>query len=827
MRKKLFILWVVLFVFVFRAWSQGLKFSGSTVPISERSSYSVFGNKTLSFNNSLDIKFKLMIFPYDNYGNILRVSVNNTVYCLTSQSSGRMLVLDVNKEGYAPILHVSPGPINDYSYKWIDVSIGFRLNDSSIRIDVGSESKTVNIDIQSGDNVRMVFGKEDYVIAIPTFAIKDLYVSFDKGDDFYFPLNESGGNAPKDNSHKVKGSIDNPKWLAIDSWKWRQVVSLSRQKWSASSYNPVDKSIYNVSRDSVYIVNYMEAIGGRLSTKTARTLCPVNLQYAFAIPDSLRNSVLTYNFTKWNRDDSTTVAAYDISRQKWNSLSKDSIESYLHKPAFSYLPDKEGFMLFGGLLVDTFTNSFREYSFETNQLRIDSTYVGASVSPRYFSSMGMDEGHNCGYIFGGIGNETGRQISGKLFYYDCYKIDFPDRKVTKLWETEWKEEQMVPIQNLLVKDNCLYTLCYQTYLSNSVLQLYEFKISDGSHRKLGDGIPIISEKRAAHAELYYDDTVDHLIAVVYDTEDDKTFNTSVYALNWPPMPASLMALRHKFNQILTIAILLIFVAIVICLFVTWRRRRRKNILSQCESEQNSVKLASSSRRNAIYLFGEFTVINANGADISSRFSPKLRDLLILIIARTIYSDGISSVKLSSKIWPEFMWENSKNIRNVTLNSLRKALSDIEGLKIVFEDDKYKAVLDGGCFCDLAEFAKIFKNPSRENIDLMIGILNRGAFLEDTSSELFDDLKTNTENDAVTLLETQMPAYYHNGNYMRASYMARDLLAMDPVHEKALEVLIKSYKKLNRHTEAVQAYQEFAKEYLRAFEEKYPVAYKNL
>lgn len=214
-------------------------------------------------------------------------------------------------------------------------------------------------------------------------------------------------------------------------------------------------------------------------------------------------------------------------------------------------------------------------------------------------------------------------------------------------------------------------------------------------------------------------------------------------------------------------------------------------MSEYEHVQNRINMASSFRKNAIYLFGAFTVIDSKGEDITSCFSPKLKEVLILIISRTVYSGGISSEKLSSLIWPDYMWENSKNIRNVTISSLRKALSGVNGLKIEFENGKYRAAIEDTCFCDLAEFSSIFKNPSREDVDLMIGILNRGVFLKDISTEVSDELKANTENEIIDFLEIQMPYYYQTGNYARASYLARILLESDPVHEKAIAILIKS------------------------------------
>lgn len=828
MCKKVFISFLVLFASVFQVRSQGLKFSGENVPISDRSSYQVFGGKKFSYKDSLSINFKFMIFPYDNNGNILRVSVDNTVFCLTCQVSDNKLIMDLNKEGCSPMLHACHGLLKDYSYKWMDISILFRSKDSSITFNAGSFSGSVNnIGQLSGSNCRIVFGKEGYVISIPSFAIKDLHVAFDQRQEYFFPLNESDGVTPRGSRSGVKGLIENPKWLAADNWHWHKVLNFSRQEWSSSSYSSIDKSIYSIYRDSVCVVNYLEALGGLVSTKTTRTRCPVDLKYAMTFPDSTTNSVMVYNFKKWNKDDSTTVASYSINSRRWRQLSTNSIQSYVHKPAFAVFPDRKGFILFGGLSVDEFTNTIYEYSFDTQQLRVDSTYVGDIVSPRYFSCMGVDDKTNSYYLYGGVGNETGRQISGKLFYYDCYKIDISNKKITKLWESEWDDVSMVPIQSSLIKNDCIYTLCYQTYLSNSVLQLYEFNLSTGANRKLGDGIPIISDKRAAHAELYFDDTVNHLIAFVYDTKDSKTYNTSVYALNWPPKSALQVARENKRRLILIVLASLFIIATLNCLLVYLKNCRKEKTLSEYESVRDRISKVSSLRKNAIYLFGTFTVIDSKGEDITSCFSPKLKEVLILIISRTVYSGGISSAKLSSLIWPDYMWENSKNIRNVTISSLRKALSGVDGFKIDFEDEKYRASIEDTCFCDLAEYAKIYKNPSRENVDFIIGILNRGAFLKDISTEVSDELKVSTENEIIDFLEIQMPHYYQNGNYARASYLARILLETDPVHEKAIAILIKSYRKLNKQVEAVQAYQEFAKEYQRTFNEKYAVAYKSI
>ncbi|WP_197464911.1 hypothetical protein, partial [Sphingobacterium populi] len=40
-------------------------------------------------------------------------------------------------------------------------------------------------------------------------------------------------------------------------------------------------------------------------------------------------------------------------------------------------------------------------------------------------------------------------------------------------------------------------------------------------------------------------------------------------------------------------------------------------------------------------------------------------------------------------------------RGVTINSLRKALSTVEGIEIVYEHGHYRVVIDHPCYCDYA------------------------------------------------------------------------------------------------------------------------------
>lgn len=101
---------------------------------------------------------------------------------------------------------------------------------------------------------------------------------------------------------------------------------------------------------------------------------------------------------------------------------------------------------------------------------------------------------------------------------------------------------------------------------------------------------------------------------------------------------------------------------------------KKNIKSLAsEGEEISIPVKPNieikDKANAIYLFGEFTVYDKNGRDITYMFSARLKQAFLLILEHSL-KDGISSQQFSEALWPDRSEFNVKNLRNVTLNHLR-------------------------------------------------------------------------------------------------------------------------------------------------------------
>ncbi|MDO8928548.1 MAG: LamG-like jellyroll fold domain-containing protein, partial [Bacteroidota bacterium] len=103
----------------------------------------------------------------------------------------------------------------------------------------------------------------------------------------------------------------------------------------------------------------------------------------------------------------------------------------------------------------------------------------------------------------------------------------------------------------------------------------------------------------------------------------------------------------------------------------------------------------------INCFGGLKVINGEGKDISLKFSPKIKQLFVLILLHSVgIEKGISSKKLSDYLWPGMSVPKAKNIRGTNIQNLKALLASCSEMKLVFQDKFWKFEFSDGYFVDL-------------------------------------------------------------------------------------------------------------------------------
>lgn len=244
---------------------------------------------------------------------------------------------------------------------------------------------------------------------------------------------------------------------------------------------------------------------------------------------------------------------------------------------------------------------------------------------------------------------------------------------------------------------------------------------------------------------------------------------------------------------------------------------------------------SSITREQICCFGGLKVFNPEGKDVSLKFSPKIRQLFVLILLHSEGEEkGISSQKLSDCLWPGMSVQNAKNIRGTTIQNL-KALLASTGIKLVFQDKLWKFELAESCFSELdfgnRKLKELEKLTSDEifaaELPQLLATLKRGTLFQGMNESWLD---THIERISSRIIEFGLKMLRELSEEKFDSLLldVSEVISInDPLNEPALRKKIGILTRQGKLSLAHSVFDNFSKLYFELYQEKYPVDFKGL
>jgi len=215
-----------------------------------------------------------------------------------------------------------------------------------------------------------------------------------------------------------------------------------------------------------------------------------------------------------------------------------------------------------------------------------------------------------------------------------------------------------------------------------------------------------------------------------------------------------------------------------------------------------------------------------GRDITYLFSPKIKQLFILILLSSKEGNGIISKKISHILWPEKDIAKTKNIKGVTFNHLRNIINDIDGIELTFLNDIYIFNITEAFFCDYYFVTDALKKPDEEKEKLIFDhfeLVQRGALLSDMPDTWLDDFKISYEEQLMGVLLPQLHKQYAAENYKIVQEISRLVLNVDPFNDNALKYQLKSYRRTKGIEYSKKIYDQYIAEYKKSLGIEYPVS----
>jgi len=237
----------------------------------------------------------------------------------------------------------------------------------------------------------------------------------------------------------------------------------------------------------------------------------------------------------------------------------------------------------------------------------------------------------------------------------------------------------------------------------------------------------------------------------------------------------------------------------------------------------------------ICCFGGLKVIGADGKDVSKKFSPKIKQLFVLILLHSIGGrKGVGSKDLSDCLWPGMSPQNAKNIRGTNIQNLKALLSSCSGIKLVFRDKLWLLEIADSYFIDYAFVEARLNERVLTDVELLanrlpklLSILKKGPLFSNMNESWVDQYVDRMSNRIIEYglnLFRLLPEKKFDALLLEvAEVISINDLLNEPALRKKISILTRQGKLSLAHS----VFDNFTKLYFELYREKYSGDFKSL
>ncbi len=280
--------------------------------------------------------------------------------------------------------------------------------------------------------------------------------------------------------------------------------------------------------------------------------------------------------------------------------------------------------------------------------------------------------------------------------------------------------------------------------------------------------------------------------------------------------------------LLALAVLLLILA-----YLYFKKRKSRPVHEQTKPDKKSTN--PEQYQEKIACFGGLKVINPEGVDVSQKFSPKIKQLFILVFLNSVNGQkGISTSKLSGILWPGTSTQNAKNTRGTNIQNLKAALASCPGIKLVFSEKLWFLELSESCYSDyvdvvsrIDQLEKPSASEPEQVLPELLDILSRGTLFPNMSESWLDPYISKMSD---RIIEMGMILFQKLDETKHAQLLfklAEVISLHDPLNEPALRKKLQLLTQQGKLSLAHTVYDHFVKVYREMYQENYPVDFKSL
>lgn len=803
---------------------RGLLFRSYESPIAMRTSLHLSPNEPLAFKKSLEVSFDISFWRSSELGYILRFSSADAATRVDllykpgeGDINGGVFKLTINGREQGAELIISFDQL--VRNNWLRAKVTLDKGTGILKLVIGSREGSFQSPLlRSIEALNPVFGRSPYSlpssVATPRFAIKDLELHVDD-NSYTWPLLKVEGLDIDSKKGNYSIAVQDPEWIIDGHQRWQSQYTQPAQPIPGIAFDHIKDEIYIVEEDLITIYNLVSRTKTELNPKNS---FPKDQGTQAAVYSTQQEQLYGYDLGPEHgyRFDRTTESWENVEQQE-----APPIYIWQHAPLENALNGNP--MIFAGYGFFEARNKLLEFNPESKKW-VEIPLTGDIPEPRFM--LGATAGYRKGeyYIYGGYGNASGEQESGFDNLSDLYLLNLNDSSLTKLWGRGPGETPFLPSSSMVLhkEDSAIYAIGHDYLDGVNELELLKISINQPKVEviALQEKLPFeIRNIGDYNLFLYYASQTKELVSVLRINTDPDNAEVKIHTISFPPLapkPVAVETASIPWQLIIPGATLLIGLVLIAL-------RRQKS--QQPTAAATKAKPALTTPEYAISVMGEFKVVAPDGTNLTSKLSPKLKELFLLILLHTLTDkNGIPTQQLTEILWPDASPSSAKNNRGVNLQKLRQALSPISTVEVSFQENRWAILFQSVSDCDLYHARTTIH---QNELDALITIADKGALLPTTAYEWLDAFKVDIHFKLIQFLMSGAEGPKAKKDWAKVVDISRAVLNIDPVHDEALHQLLQSLTALKKVGNAKSAYEQFTERYKNLYNEPYPIKFDDI
>lgn len=841
MNKKYFNILInyILFYTVFihapklTAQTYGLRFQGQDVTLDKRTELNLTPDDFIQFEDEFEISFdyKIDLIKLNSiFGYVFRIisQENNNIDLLSTPNPDIRLNLVVGKNNSIIDVRYPENAVNN----WINLRIKFLLSEGKL-IFYMPDSFYVqeNIGFNKKDKFKIIFGANDYLqfktTDVPSMNIKNIKL-LEKGVLInHWPLDEIGGNIARDKLEGQSALVKNPVWLKLRHQSWQIEYENEIPGPLLVAADNIKERIFIISSDKLFIYSIEDNSVNSIEYQNKPNFLTKSYSAVYNYSDDKIYCYLA---------DNGPFYSFDMVTGTWSGEGEtnDFETKYKHHNSF-YNSDDNSVYVFAGYGLHKYNNEIRKIDL-TNGTFKDFSTNDSVFRPRYLAGLGVL--NDTVYILGGYGSASGNQLINPQSYYDLIGYSLKSENLFKKFEIPRIIDDMTLANSMWIEADTrdYYALIFEKSKFDGYLQLIKGNLDLPEIEKVGNTVPFQFLDVMSYANLFYMPVQKKLYAYCSFLSDSNITKATICSISYPPdkfEEFTSTGTKSKSLLYLFAAFALLIMSGLIILF--YRKRKVKVYTEQTPVEKEKVITESPVVGSSVPIIGEidyqivffggFQVFNNELIDITNKFSPLLKELFLLIILNTFKNNkGIGSEKITEILWFDKTEKNARNNKAVNIAKLRNILGEIGDCELTKKTGYWKIVVDNNKnkidYLDFLNITSSKKNLTKQKINKLIKITEKGAFLHNVQYEWLDEFKASVSE---TIIDT-LVEFAESCDIKKDSefiiQLADCIFNFDLVNEEAMILKCKAEYCLGKHGLAKATYERFFKEYLTMYGQEY-------